>query len=120
MKKIVVADDDQQILEAVALVLAESGYQVIAVEDPTQVVKQIKAQHPHLVLLDLYISGLDGRQIITELRQDGTLEDVPIILMSADSNLSDSKTQADAILKKPFDITELEDLVGECLQSAHD
>lgn len=119
MKKIVVVDDDEQILEAVQIVLDNNGYEVVVVEDPTQAFSQIKAQQPSLVLLDLYIAGIDGRELIQQLRNDESLEQIPVVLMSADASLSQKADVANGILKKPFDISELEATVHRCLDKAN-
>lgn len=106
--KILVADDDQGILEVITIVLAEKGFQnVVAVS--SGIFEHIKTHLPDLVLLDILLSGEDGREIVRQVRGHEATRHTPIIMLSAKS---DGKKIAQGIdvndfVGKPFNIAEL-------------
>lgn len=108
-KTICVVDDDLAILEVVELVLQDEGYQVIV--NPGQNIEQMVNQHrPDLILLDVWMQGLDGRDISRHIKQNiPESRHLPIVLMSAHSDAINSVTeaQADGFLSKPFGMDEL-------------
>ncbi|MEO6452682.1 MAG: response regulator [Ginsengibacter sp.] len=105
MKKILVVDDDEDIVEAVRLILTSHGFDVRTHSTGLDIPKIVKSYHPHLILLDIRLFGKLGTQICKELKQKHTL---PIILFSADSKTGKQFTQydADAFIQKPFELNE--------------
>lgn len=111
--KILVVDDDQGILEALNIVVQELGYKVVTVDDAQKVVAAAEKEQPALILLDLLLSGTDGRDVVRTLRGTPSTKDIPIILMSADGKVQEKsqEVQTDGYLKKPFDLDVLEQLI---------
>lgn len=116
---ILVIDDDQAILEAVEILLTEDGYQVSVLNNPRLVPDFLAQNTPDLILLDLLLSGEDGRQVAKEIKSISTAAHIPIILMSADTHIKEKSDEAAAetYIKKPFDITELEQTLKTYLKS---
>jgi CheY-like chemotaxis protein len=109
-KKIMVVDDDAGIVQALQLILEDEGYEVTIIMDG-QVVKDMEADVPDLLLLDIWMSGLDGRDICRHLKSRDRTRNLPIILCSANRDTENiaKEAGADGFLTKPF---ELDDLLG--------
>lgn len=105
---IAVVDDDVAILEVISLVLEDEGYQV-ATNTGAQVDQFIDQLSPDLILLDVWMQGLDGRDVARRLKNQTDTADTPIILMSAHSEAIGSlkSARADSFLEKPFGMDEL-------------
>jgi DNA-binding response OmpR family regulator len=109
-KHILVIDDDPSILHALESMLTMSGYDVAAIAENGPVLKsQLEKQHPHLIILDVMLSGSDGREICKRLKDTSQTSDVPIVMISAHPDVRESSLAAgaQAFLSKPFDMDEL-------------
>lgn len=111
--KIFVIDDDESILEALAYCLEDEGYTVMAVRKAENIVKTIREFGPNLVLLDLFLSGQDGKQIAALLKKDRDTQQIPIIMFSAHpSGAQEARSLGIAgYIAKPFDTAELFSLI---------
>jgi DNA-binding response OmpR family regulator len=109
MKKILFVDDDKDILDVVDLFLKSHGYNVKTVLNGEEAIKQVAAFKPDVIFLDVKLGGVDGRDICQELKSDGKLNHIPIILFSAITGLKRTykNCNADDLLPKPFDVFEL-------------
>lgn len=107
-KRILVVDDDAGIVEATKLVLEDEGYDVEAMMDGEKVLK-ITDNYPDLILLDIWLSGTDGREIAKQLKNSAATKDIPLIMFSANRDCADIALEvgAEDCLIKPFDIDEL-------------
>jgi DNA-binding response OmpR family regulator len=108
-KRILVADDDSGILDAVSLVLGEEGYEVETAPRSEDVHLKVKTFQPHLILQDVLMSGDDGREICQKLKSSDKTKSIPVIMISAHPTVKDgiSKFGADDFLAKPFQVEEL-------------
>ncbi len=106
MKKILVVDDDESILEIVQYLLESNGFEVKCLSSGLQVTEAVISFNPHLVLMDIRLPGLLGTKICEEIKQEYR---IPVILFSADSSFKYlfEDSQADAFIEKPFDIHNL-------------
>jgi DNA-binding response OmpR family regulator len=113
MAKILVVDDDKPILEVVKTILEMEGYDVETISHWPDVFEKIKTYKPNLVILDIFIEGADGRVICKDLKKSKTTAHIPVILFSATSRLEDytKDSNAQGCLKKPFNTTELINIV---------
>jgi two-component system KDP operon response regulator KdpE len=106
--KILVADDDPQLVRALRITLAAHGYDVVAAPDGAAAIALAAQSHPDIVLLDLGMPQLDGVQVIEALRGWTT---VPIIVVSGRTGSADKVEALDAgaddYVTKPFQIDEL-------------
>ena len=110
MIKVLIADDDLDILEAVEMILVTKGFEVAKIGNGHKVIDSVKQFKPHVILLDINISDIDGREICKELkRPDSPYKDIPIVLFSAMHNLKDTYSEclASDFIGKPFDSNEL-------------
>ncbi|MEQ1918965.1 MAG: response regulator transcription factor [Elusimicrobiota bacterium] len=106
-RKIVIVDDDVLIRETVRLALDHAGYYVIAVGEPERAVAVVTAEKPDLVIMDLYMPGGDGRELIRALKSNPETAATPVILFSGSDEAIDvvSGLQSGAVeyLGKPID-----------------
>jgi DNA-binding response OmpR family regulator len=107
-KKILVADDDEAILDALILILEDAGYEVEAT-DNGMTIRDSLSNSPDLLLLDIRMSGWNGRDICRYLKSQEATKHIPIILFSAnrDTEKLAREAGADDFITKPFDIDEL-------------
>ena len=122
MTKILIADDDQAIREMLRMMLETFNYEVMLVNDGKEALDVIQASQDRLiVMLDLFMPRLDGRQILRAIASDATLSaQHTYILLTANHNLSLSEYN-DApfhltLLTKPFAMDDLLHIVDEAAQ----
>jgi two-component system response regulator VicR len=117
-KRILVIDDDEDILEILNIIFQDEGYQVI-LSNTGEAANHIHEIHPNLILLDVRIVGSDksGAEICEEIKLNYPAEELPVILVSAESDLAVIALScgADAYIRKPFDIFDLLTHVKEFL-----
>ena len=108
LKKIMIADDDPAILDAIGIVLEYEGYEVQSTPNGAELLT-MESGFPDLLLLDIWMSGIDGRDICKYLKQKESTSKVPIVLISASKDIERSAMEAgaDDFLAKPFDINAL-------------
>jgi two-component system response regulator MtrA len=117
--RVLVADDDEDILALVKAVLERSGHEVIAVQDGAQALASVQSEIPDLAVLDISMPELDGLEVLRRMRSDAGTRDLPVILLSAQAQEADVErgyaTGASAYMKKPFSPRELAERVAELL-----
>ena len=108
MTRILVVDDEPQILRALRINLLARQYEVVTARDGTEALRQVRSERPDLVVLDLGLPDIDGVEVIRQLR---TWSPVPIVVLSG---RADSKEKVDALdagaddyVTKPFSVEEL-------------
>ena len=108
MNKILVVDDDLDILEVLRFLLKKNGFDVIALSEAQKVIETVKTANPDIILLDINLSGYDGREICKYLKTTLNLK-LPIILFSANISYKNSykDSHADDFLEKPFEVKKL-------------
>lgn len=108
-KKILVVDDDYDILDAIKLVLESEGYMVLTISRGEDTYKKVIEFQPDIILLDVLISGIDGRIICKTLKNDKYAMFKPIIMISAhpSTKIDSFRYGANDFLEKPFEIEEL-------------
>ena len=103
---ILIVDDEREIRELLRYNLERQGYQVLTAQDGEEGLARIFATHPDLVLLDLHLPGLDGLELLRELRQEPSTRDLPVLLLTARGAEMDKllgfERGADDYITKPF------------------
>ncbi len=114
-KRITVADDDPGILDAVTMVLEMEGYEVNSTLNGKTVLSQNEL--PDVYILDIWMSGADGRDLCKQLKSEEKTKNIPVILISASNDLKRSAETAgaDDFLAKPFEIDALLQKVARAL-----
>jgi len=110
-KKIMVVDDEPDILRVVKDVLSSEGYAVVTAENASETFRKFKEGLPDLVILDLKLPGTGGLEICKSLKGDVKSSQIPIIILSTKSDESDKvvglELGADDYVTKPFSSGEL-------------
>jgi DNA-binding response OmpR family regulator len=106
-KKILIVDDEIEMVEVETLRLKASGYEVMAAYDAHGGLKKAREWMPDLILLDVMLPQMDGYQVCYALKKDSKCQAIPIILVSAvdmkyDTSLG-TKVGADFYITKPFE-----------------
>jgi DNA-binding response OmpR family regulator len=103
-KNILIVDDDEGILDALSMVLEDAGFMVETTSKGNQTFKKINKFKPNLILLDVLLSGEDGRFICKMLKQDNETREIPVVMISAHPSAKTSIKEygADSFLAKPF------------------
>lgn len=120
-KKILVVDDEPDIVSMLTMRLEASGYQVVASSDGNDGYKKAKSEKPDLIVLDLMLPGMDGYQVCRLLKFDENYRNIPIIMLTAKGQKEDrewgQKVKADFYLTKPFEssvlLARIKELIGE-------
>ncbi len=113
-KKILAVDDDSDILDIIRIILEEEGYEVVTLANGNKVLDIVKQNSPDLILLDVMLGGLDGREICRALKEHDLFKKIPVVMISASHNLKNSLLLPGApndFLAKPFDISHLVKIV---------
>ncbi|MBG6233707.1 DNA-binding response OmpR family regulator [Pedobacter sp. CAN_A7] len=107
-KRVMIADDDPGILDAVEAMLEFGGYEVSSTPNGATLL-DIHDNFPDLLLLDIWMPGTDGRDVCKQLKAQESSKKMPIIMISASTELERSAKEAgaDDFLEKPFDMDEL-------------
>jgi adenylate cyclase len=108
-KHVLVVDDDDAILETLRDILEFEGYQVETLQDGTRILEQIHLNPPAMVLLDLRMPGLDGRQVFQSIKADPQAADIPVVLVTADDSGSSYAGELGTVdfIAKPFKLDQL-------------
>jgi DNA-binding response OmpR family regulator len=117
-KKILICDDDEGILDMLAFVLEDSGFDVIPEKNSMNVYSLIEKEQPDLLLLDLWMPVLSGDQVLRVLKSNPQTRGLPVIVVSASTEGQKIARDAGAsdFLAKPFDIDQLVNRVHHMLQ----
>ena len=105
-KKILVVDDEPDILEFLQIILQEEGYTVMTTDKGEYVEKLHDGGLPDLILLDVLLSGKDGRDIVKHLKSQDETRHIPVIMFSAHPSAEETARAcgAEDFVAKPFEI----------------
>jgi len=109
MSKILVVDDDTDILSVMEILLKMKGFEVEVTARGENTFSKIESFKPDLILLDVLISGHDGRTICRKLKSSKETMHIPVIMFSAHPGAAASISEygADDFIAKPFDVANL-------------
>jgi len=121
MAKILVIDDERQMVEMLQMRLEANGYEVIAAYDGEEGLEKAKSESPDLIILDIMMPKMDGHEVCRLLKSDEQYEKIPIIMFSARTQQSDIDKSisagADAHMAKMFETQTLLAKIEEVLKS---
>ena len=120
-KKILIVDDEKDLIETVTFRLQASGYEVISANDGKAGLEKVKTEKPDLVILDIMLPKMDGYKVCGLLKADSRYSKIPIILFTARAQESDIKmgegVGANVYITKPFEpqvlMAKIKELIGE-------
>ena len=114
-KRVLLVDDEDRIVNFLALKLKVSGYQVVCASDGEKGLELARSTNPDIILLDVIMPGIDGLEVLRRLRK---FSDVPVIILSAKERISEEVLAlgANAFMSKPFNPDDLISKVRALLQ----
>lgn len=126
MAKILIIDDDVDIVESTKVVLESKGYEVIFALSGQEGIAKAAQEKPDLIILDVMMPGMDGFQVARELKKDLNMRNTPILMLTAikDKMGLDFKSEAgdqdwlpvDEYCEKPLDHKELAEKIEKLLE----
>jgi CheY-like chemotaxis protein len=116
-KKILIIDDDKDILTLLATRLKGAGYDVTTASDGQEGLEKLKSGHPDLILLDVIMPGIDGFEFFKIIKKDAKKAHIPVVIITARSGMKDSFLimGAQEVLIKPFKSEELISVVNSAM-----
>lgn len=123
MRRILAVDDNKDILEILQFILEDYGYKVDTLSDGHFLFDKIKEHTPDLILLDVMLGDMDGRELCKEVKAKHSTNNIPVILLSASFEMGDKIARnqqgaPNAFIAKPFDINLLLNTVETQLSAA--
>lgn len=110
-----VVDDDYLLLRLVELNLAKVGVKVFTAQTGREALRLAATEKPDVILLDIMMPGMDGYEVLRQLKASGETKDIPIIMLTAKTGAEDrercQEMGAAAYVTKPFKLEELREMV---------
>ena len=118
-KKILLVDDEPNILEAVGFLVQQQGYSVLKAQNGADALHKIKNQRPRVIVLDVMMPGMDGFEVARQIRANAVYNNTHIIFLTAKGTDQDKKNGyakgGEVYITKPFDNEELVDTINELM-----
>ena len=119
-KTVLIADDEVDIVETVKFMLESEGFEVLTAFDGEEALKLARTAIPDIILLDVMMPKINGYKVSRLLKFDKKFQNIPILMVTARSQEEDrligEETGADEYITKPFEISEVIDLINKYLQ----
>ena len=109
MKKILIVDDDEDLLYGLTALLTNKGYKIKTVAEGREVPNAMLTFFPDVILLDLHLKDGDGRQLCHALKGNNRTKNIPILMISSDTQLAEivADCPVDATMEKPITLINL-------------
>jgi len=121
MKKVLLVEDHPELLEILTWQMESMGFSVIAANNGKEGVKKAIEENPYLILMDIMMPGMDGREATRIIRSNSETQDIPILAATVLSKESDLKSCIEAgcsdYIVKPFTTQELRDKIQDFIPS---
>lgn len=116
--RVMIFDDDTDLLEVCSLILTAKNFEVIGKDKCTDIVNDVLMHKPDVILMDNWIPDIGGVKATRLIKNSEKLSHIPVIFFSANNNVTElaAEAGADYSLQKPFDITELEEMVANAVK----
>ena len=116
-KKIIIFDDDEDILSICSYILEEQGWEVHTYTDCNNIIEKVSGILPDVILMDNWIPDAGGIIATQTLKKDEKLKQIPVVYFSANSDIQllADHAGAETYLAKPFDLEELERVINTVL-----
>ena len=119
-RTVLIADDEIDIVETVKFMLESEGFEVLTAYDGEEALKTARTAIPDIILLDVMMPKINGYKVSRLLKFDKKFQDIPILMITARSQEEDKligeETGADEYITKPFEISDVIDLINKYLQ----
>ncbi len=122
MSKILILDDDLDLLTIVKSLLRKKGFEVLAYSDSVKALDAVKRHKPQLILLDVFLQGIDGLDVCKKLKSSYFTRNIPVIMLSSYPNIAETAIYefgADDFVSKPFEVNEMVKKIHHILAKKH-
>lgn len=120
-KKILVVDDEEEIVNNLRMALEMKGYETLSAYDGQEALDIARKEKPDLILLDIIMPRVNGYQVCRQLKKEEETKSIPILMLTAKTRDSDrfwgKETGADDYITKPYDTLDLLEKIGQFLKS---
>ncbi|HTB99726.1 MAG TPA: response regulator [Ferruginibacter sp.] len=115
--KIIIYDDDVDILEVCSTILRMRGFEVLCKNNCRDVIKDIADYDPDVILMDNWLPDIGGVKSVQLIKGTPEMQNIPVIFFSANSHVEQLAREAgaDYMLQKPFELTELEQIITKAV-----
>jgi two-component system alkaline phosphatase synthesis response regulator PhoP/two-component system response regulator VicR len=120
-KKILVVDDERQIVKLVEINLRKAGYDVVCAYDGVEALEKVQSDRPHMIVLDVMMPRMNGFDVLKKLQANPETEQIPVIMLTAKAQDADIfagwQSGVSSYLTKPFNPRELLTFVQRIFES---
>ena len=121
MSKILVVEDEKDIVEVIRMKLEKEGYEVDTAYDGIEALEKVKLNRPDLIVLDIMMPKLDGYSVNLKLKENPETENIPVIVITGKGHLKEllqirEEITVSAYLEKPFPLKLLVEKIKELLK----
>jgi DNA-binding response OmpR family regulator len=120
-KRVLLIEDEPNIIEALSFILSRDGWTVHIHEDGATAADKVRSYPPDMIILDVMLPGCSGFEILRELREDDATKSIPIMMLTARGQDKDRdlalRLGADHYMTKPFSNTEVRDQVRDLINA---
>lgn len=120
-RKIMIVDDERDIVLILKMALEKAGYDVVEAYDGLEALEKVKGEKPDLILLDIMMPRMDGHSVNLKLKEDPETAGIPVIVITGRGHLKEllqvrDEVRIAAYLEKPFTVSMLLDKIRENLK----
>ncbi len=120
--KILIVDDEPDIVETLSFMLQARNFDVVTASDGLEALSKVKSEHPDLVLLDIMMPGMDGYDVCVKLKTDKETKNIPVVMLTArgenEAVIRAHKSGAHDYIVKPFTLPTLINKLNKLLYRA--
>jgi DNA-binding response OmpR family regulator len=118
MPKVMIVDDDRTMVSLLKILLEMDGYEVINITNANDFLPNVRTERPDIVLLDVFLTNVDGKELVAEVRRSDDLADLKVIMTSGmDLAEQCAEAGADAFLLKPYAPEQLMQILQDNLEN---
>ncbi|MEJ6980567.1 response regulator [Pedobacter sp. P351] len=115
MKRVLVCDDDKEILEILNIILTSAGWEVFTSENVVEIIDKVANYNPSVIVMDNWIPDLGGIFATQQIKSHPVFHSIPVVYSTANDNITDlaKKAGADLFIGKPFNLEDFESIMEQ-------